>query len=64
MREEHVSEHMLMGRAFGGLRYPWDLWKGAMDTVIDELSEAANSVRMDVLMKLAQIQNELDVILE
>jgi hypothetical protein len=35
-----------------------------MDTALGELSEAVNTVHMDVLMKLAQIQSEPDVILE
>jgi hypothetical protein len=35
-----------------------------MDTVLEDLSEAVSTVNMDVSMKLAQIQRELDIILE
>jgi hypothetical protein len=36
------------------------LWKDAMDGVLEEMTEAFNTVHLDILTKLAQIQDEIE----
>jgi hypothetical protein len=42
------------------IRIVSSLWKNAMDGVMDEMSEAFNNMHLDILMKIAQLQSEID----